>query len=102
MKDDMKKWMPYKSIVEQDSFLNKVLKEKEKIEKPIISDDVKEEINRIFVNYHNETLLIKYYEDGYIEEKITTLYKIDAVYKVLYFTRTEHIKFDQILHVSYR
>ena len=50
----MKKWAPYKSLIEQDVYLNKMKKEKEKISKPIISSEEAENINEILTNYHGE------------------------------------------------
>ena len=52
----MKKWAPYKSLNEQEHYLNKLHKDNEKVEKPKISSDAAEEINEILVNYHGEEL----------------------------------------------
>ena len=50
----MKKWAPYKSLVEQEKYLKKAHDDNEKIERPILSSDEMEEINEKLVNYSNE------------------------------------------------
>ena len=48
----MKKWAPYKSLNEQEDYLNKLHKKQEKVERPRISSDEADNINEILVNYH--------------------------------------------------
>lgn len=102
MSDAMKKWMPYKSIVEQNSYLQNVLHQKYKKDKPIMSSEVKEEINYILINYKNEILNIKYYVDGYIKNIISTLYRIDVYQKKIYLNRFDSISFNNIIDIHYQ
>ena len=73
----MKKWAPYKSLNEQENYLNKLHKDNEKVEKPHISSDVAEEINEILVNYQGEELLITFYRNEKIQSITSTIKKID-------------------------
>ena len=41
----MKKWAPYKSLIEQEVFINKMRVNKSKIEKPILCDEEMDKIN---------------------------------------------------------
>ena len=73
----MKKWAPYKSLNEQENYLNKLHKNNEKVEKPQISSDAAEEINEILVNYQGEELLITFYRNEKILSITSTIKKID-------------------------
>jgi len=100
MSDEMKKWMPYKSIVEQDGFLNKVLYEKGKKDRPIVLPDKQEEINEVLVNYAGQEVRISFYQDGYVYKVDTTIEKIDKDNKKIYLARTKFIEFKNIVDIE--
>ena len=50
----MKKWAPFSSLIEQSTCLEKMRFEKNKIEKPKISNERAEKINAILSNYKGE------------------------------------------------
>lgn len=79
----MMKWAPYQSLVEQSSILSKMLYEKGKRPKPHISSDRAEEINNVLVNYHQEEVRARYWEDGYLYVLVSNITKIDVMAKVL-------------------
>ena len=60
----MKKWAPYKSLNEQQNYLDKLHEKQEKAERPRISSDEAENINEILVNYHGEELVISYWRNN--------------------------------------
>ena len=60
----MKKWAPYKSLNEQETFLNQMREKRSRIEKPIISQDLAEQINYILLNHNNKELLFTFYKNG--------------------------------------
>jgi hypothetical protein len=63
----MKKYMPFSSLVEQEKFLNEMLYEKHKIDRPEISDEMSERINRILISFDpKEEYVFKFYIDGYV------------------------------------
>ena len=74
----LKKWAPYKTLEDQWSTLDKLYKSEEKIEKPLISNEVAEEINEKLVNYHGQELEFYYYKNGRILKEKSTIKKIDA------------------------
>ncbi len=96
----MKKFLPYKSLNEQSDFINQMLYEKNKIDKPIISSDIKEKINYILSNYNNDELDIRFYNDGYVYNMTSKVYKIDILYKKLYFSKYEYLDFNNILDIN--
>ena len=73
----MKKWAPYKSLIEHDPAINDMKKNREKISKPTISNEMAEEINEILQSYSGETLIITIYKNGELIKIETTLKKID-------------------------
>ncbi len=79
MNDDrgMKKWLPYQSLVEQSVYLKKMRYEKNKIPRPLISSDRAEEINRLLVEYHQQEVVAKYFEDGYLHFLRDVITRID-------------------------
>ena len=72
----MKKWAPFASLIEQSTCLEKMRYEKNKIEKPRISNEVAQKINAILVNYHGQEVTIECFYNGYI-------YKIKTVIKYI-------------------
>ena len=96
----MKKWAPYKSLIEQDVYLNKMKKEKEKISKPIISSEEAENINEILTNYHGEELLIEYWRNEKINTVSSTLSKIDPVNKKIVLPLRKTIYFSELIRVE--
>ena len=74
----MKKWAPYKSLIEQEKYLKKASDNNEKQVRPQISSDEAEIINEILVNYHGEELLVSYWRNEKINTISTVLTKIDA------------------------
>lgn len=79
----MKKYMPYKSLNEQSSFLQRMRYEKGKKEKPPMFEEKAEAINEILVNYHGQRLLVRYHRDGYIHEEKGSLELLSGHDKML-------------------
>ena len=93
----MKKWAPYKSLNEQENYLNKLHKDNEKVEKPRISSDVAEEINEILVNYQGGELLITFYRNNKIQSITSTIKKIDADNKKIVLPDRKTIYFTELV-----
>ncbi len=82
----MKKYLPFSSLVEQSSELEKMLYEKRKISKPLISSENASKIDRILRTYNKEeTYNFKLYFDGYIYNYSGKIKKIDNYKKIIYF-----------------
>lgn len=93
----MKKWAPYKSLNEQENYLNKLHKDNEKVEKPRISSDAAEEINEILVNYHGEELLITFFRNNMVQTVSTVIKKIDAENKKIVLPDRKTIYFTELV-----
>lgn len=100
MERGMKKWAPYKTLTDQYEKLYELRKEREKIEKPRISQEKADEINEILVNYQNEELKITYYKKGEIIKLISPIFKIDAFNKTLILVNGLRVEFKNLLDLE--
>lgn len=100
MNRGMKKWAPYKSLNEQADFINKMYYEKHKVEKPKISSDQADDINEILVNYQGQLLTITYFDDGYVYDIKSTIYKIDIINRRIYIDRTSYIGLENLINLT--
>ena len=96
----MKKWAPYKSLIEQEKYLNRVSDDNKKTEKPQISSDEAELINEILINYHGEELLITYWRNNKINTMSAILKKIDAENKKIVLQDRRTIYFAEIIKLE--
>ena len=96
----MKKWAPYKSLIEQEKYLKKAHQNNEKIVRPQISSDEAEIINNILVNYHGEELLITYWRNEKINTVSTILVKIDPENKKIVLPNRRTIYFHELINLE--
>lgn len=80
----MKKFLPFASLKEQALTLHTMEKEKQKVEKPQLSEDDMGEINTVLTEYSGETVIIFYYASGYIKKEKGPIKKIDPLNKCLF------------------
>lgn len=81
----IKKWAPYKSLVEQTDSLRDLDNSYKVDERPVLSSDQEEEINEILVHYHGQEVEVKYYKDKKIWQFCGVILKIDQVNRWLVF-----------------
>lgn len=82
----MKKWLPFQSLTEQSTYLDKMLYEKYKIDKPQVSIEQARKIDRILKEYDgSSSLTMKIFMDGYLYNYTGKIYKIDKNKKIIYF-----------------
>jgi hypothetical protein len=79
----MKKWLAYKSLSEQEKYLENMQREKSKIAKPLISENKAEEINSLLTSYHGEMVAIRFFHDGFIKESRGVITRIDTFYNFI-------------------
>ena len=74
----MKKWAPYSSLIEQATCLEEMKYQRNKISKPILTDDQKEKINYALQSYKKGQLIkIKFFNDGYLYVVNTSIKRVD-------------------------
>ena len=93
----MKKWAPYKSLIEQEKYLKKASQNNEKQVRPQISSDEAENINEILVNYHGEELEISYWRNEKINTISSILVKIDPENKKIVLPERRTIYFKELI-----
>lgn len=77
----MMKWISYKSLSEQEKYLNETLDRKQAVDKPLISNEKAEKINEILCTYVGEEVALLFYASGHIKESRGTIKIIDGIYK---------------------
>lgn len=97
----MKKWRPYKSLPEYEDFLCNMLSELKKVDKPLLSEDQKEEINSVMLNLcKGEKVSLSYYKDGFILTAEGILTALEAEEGYLKIDESLTIDFDNLLSLS--
>ncbi len=64
----MVKWQPFASLPEQANYINQLVYDMNKIDRPILSEDQLDELNEKLFRYfeNKEMVALEYYHDGYI------------------------------------
>ncbi|MDX5768581.1 YolD-like family protein [Bacillus cereus group sp. BfR-BA-02675] len=75
----MVKWTPFAAMPEQFAGIREIIKEKNKVTRPILTDEEKELIENMLLCslLSEEEILITYYEDGYLLSSYMTVVDID-------------------------
>lgn len=97
----MIKWIPFNSLVSNKDVMKFLILEKNKISKPIISEEDSKTFEELIIEayYMHNKVLISYYKNGYIYKTTSYIKKIDKVQKLIYL---ENIKllFNQITSIT--
>lgn len=96
----MKKWAPYKSLIEQEKYLKKAHQDNNVVKKPTLSSDEAEYINEILVNYHGEELEITFWRNDKLNTMSTILVKIDPVNKKIVLPERKTIYFSELISLE--
>jgi len=96
----MKKWAPFSSLIEQATCLEQMRYERNKIEKPILTDDQMEKINYVLQTYRKgQTVKIKFYNDGYLYFIETQIKRIDLENRYLILTNGK-LRFEDLIDID--
>lgn len=95
----MKKWAPYSSLIEQATCLEEMRYKRNKVEKPIMTQDLIEKINYTLTNYRGGPINIKFYYDGYFYVINKEIKRIDVENQTLIFPDGK-LKFSQIVDIE--
>ena len=97
----IKKWAPYKSLVEQDYSLKEQKERDSRKEKPTISNEKAEEINEILSNHNGSPLKIHYYRKGQTFEIVDSIKRIDIYERKIYLVSKKVILLSEIYSIEY-
>lgn len=80
----MVKYAPYQSLTAQATALAKMRRQKQYVEKPLLSHDKAEEINQALVNYSGGDIVLVYWRAGEIRRIEGVIRKIDTTFHQIY------------------
>lgn len=96
------KWAPFNSVINGNYVLNSIIKEKSKINKPILSSEQIENYENLIkesqINKIN--LLFSIYSNGFIKEIKGTVFKIEVPSKRIILTNHISIYFCEIVKIK--
>ncbi|PFY95236.1 YolD-like family protein [Bacillus wiedmannii] len=102
----MVKWLPFASMPEQHETIRGMINDLNKVSKPIVSEDMKEQIERSLIHsmQSKEEISISYYRDGIIQDIYINVLHIEPMLKTVYCTdafglETE-FKFDELVNIN--
>ena len=96
----MKKWAPYKSLIEQEKYLKKAEEENNKPVRPQMSSDEAEAINEILVNYNGEEVIVYYWRNEKINTLSTVFKRIDPINKKIVLPDRKTISFMELIKIE--
>lgn len=95
----MMKWQPFKSLSGQYKVLEEHRKQKERKEKPELSDDEIEDINNLLVSLsRGDSIDVTYFDEGQILHVTDSFVTCDSVERRL-ILRGKKVSFDSLLSV---
>ncbi len=97
----MVKWAPYKSLTEQEDYLEKMEEEKNKVDKPLLSDDELIELDTKLSTYNRgNPISIEYYDYGFIKTVDDYLDYIDTINKRIVLKNRMSIPVSNVLSLN--
>ena len=96
----MKKWNAYKSLVEQQSAMHEMSEKRNRVEKPVLTDDQMEAINNVLSSYNGEMLKVSYFENNNVKEIEEKIKKIDVQNRKIILENRKSITFDNIINLE--
>lgn len=98
----MIKWAPFASVVDPNYLVNNICEKKNKIEKPIFTEEILNEFEEL-IKYSLETkeiINIEYYKNGKIYKIKESVIKINALSKNIYLTNNIKLHFNNIVNIQ--
>lgn len=97
----MVKWAPYKSLPEQEDYLEKMEEKKNKVDKPLLSDDELIELDTKLSTYNRgDPISIEYYDYGFIKIVDDYLDYIDTINKRIVLKNRMSIPVSNVLSLN--
>lgn len=96
----MMKWQPFKSLTGQYKVLEEHKREREKVQKPELSDDEIEDINNLLASLSKgDSVDVTYFDDGSILHFIGSFVRCDTIERKVMLQR-KNIGFDVLLNLK--
>lgn len=96
----MVKWASYKSLPEQEDYLEMMEKEKDKTDAPILSEEELEELDRTLSSLKKgDRIVLDYYQNGYESFAEGQFHFLDIVHKAVRLLDNTSIPVDEIVGI---
>ena len=96
----MMKWQPFKSLDGQYRVLREHQRERKKVEKPELSLDEIEQIDRTLTSLSKgDRVDVRYYQDGFIREEKETFLKADPISRSIHLS-SGTLRFEDLLSLK--
>ncbi|BCR35876.1 YolD-like family protein [Mariniplasma anaerobium] len=97
------KWAPFDALVGYQGLLSELRYKLGKKDKPLLSEDQFEELNRTlnFVYHHQIEIIVEYYHDGYTKTSYGKIKRLDFIHKQIILSTYEKIDSTSILDLTY-
>ncbi|PDZ02125.1 3-oxoacyl-ACP synthase [Bacillus cereus] len=102
----MVKWQPFASMPEQFAGIREILSDLNKIPKPVVSEDMQEQLQICLVQslQTKEEILISYYRDGMVHDMYINVLHIEPMTRTVYctdaFGLNTEFKFDELVNIN--
>ncbi|WP_369355598.1 YolD-like family protein [Lysinibacillus capsici] len=102
----MVKWQPFASMPEQFAGIREILSDLNKIPKPIVTEDMQEQLQIGLVQslQNKEEILISYYRDGMVQDMYINVLHIEPMTRTVYctdaFGLNTEFKFDELVNIN--
>jgi len=98
------KWNAFDALVGYSSMLQEMRYRLGKKEKPLLSDDVYEDLNRKLQEalVTKKEIELKYYHDGYIRFTFGTVKKVDYTQKEITLSTWERFQAEDIIEINFQ
>ena len=95
------KWTPFNSIVGQRQIIDNLIKKKNKISKPKLSQEQIEKNEQLLIEafYEQIKINIDYFKEGFILSTCSEISYIDYTFKKIYLKNNKNLLFNQIIKV---
>ena len=97
------KWAPFNPLTQQKEMIDNLIKEKQKIKKPLLSLEQQKEIEDKIIEafYEQINVEITYFKSGYIFKITSLITNIDYTFKKIYLNKQKKLVFNQILNINF-
>lgn len=95
------KWAPFNSLVNQKYMIENIIKEKNKIKKPKLSQEQIEQNEKLLIEafYEKIAINIEYYKEGFILRTTSIINHIDYTFQKIYLNNKKILLFSQIIKI---
>lgn len=96
------KWAPFNSVINTKKELNNLAKNKEKLEKPVLSEDQINYFNMLIMESLNNKIKLEFsiYFNGFINKKESIVKKIDSLNEIIYLENKSKIFINSIINIE--